>query len=172
MCTVARFKRNIWYLSPLGQRGGSPRIWSSFPRARKVLPWSGALTGFDLSSGTCNLNLFQTLGAPFQTLGEIQILGGLFQALGALFKTLGALLQTLEEPPLRPPSPKCMRSSSIVPHFFCQAVSPSVRLSLTIRFFLHISYITRLDKFLEVPTQNIMCGHMIWTRLRQDIDKK
>ena len=49
------------------------------------------------------------------------------------------------------------RSSSIY-HFVC----PSVRLSLTVRFFLYISYITRWDKFLEVPRQNVMCGHMIW----------
>ena len=35
-------------------------------------------------------------------------------------------------------------------------------MSLTVRFFLHISYITRFDKFLEVPTQHIRYDHMIW----------
>ena len=41
---------------------------------------------------------------------------------------------------------------------------PSVCLSLTVRVFLDISYITQLGKFLEVTTPNIMCGHMIWKR--------
>ena len=34
----------------------------------------------------------------------------------------------------------------------CQSVCPSVHLSLTVRFFLHILYITRLGKFLGAPT--------------------
>ena len=48
--------------------------------------------------------------------------------------------------------------SSFITHFVCQSVCPSVANC----FFLHISYITRLDIFLEVPRQNIMCGNMIW----------
>ena len=79
------------------------------------------------------------------------------------------------------------RSSSIS-HFVQPPFCPSVRPSLTVRFFLHISYITRLDKFSEVPrqnimwvirywkgggavtflalaTQNILYGHMIWRGL-------
>ena len=47
---------------------------------------------------------------------------------------------------------------SSLPHFVCPSVRLSVRLSLTVMFFLHISYITQLGK---VPTPNIMCGHML-----------
>ena len=60
---------------------------------------------------------------------------------------------------------------SSIAHCVCPSVSPSVRLSLTVRFFLHISYITRYGKFLEVPTPNMMCGHMILEGYRQYIDK-
>ena len=46
----------------------------------------------------------------------------------------------------------------------------SVRLSLTAnRFFLQISYITRLFKFLEVAMQNIMYGHVIFTTCSQHV---
>ena len=47
---------------------------------------------------------------------------------------------------------------SSLPHFVCPSVRLSVRLSLTVMFFLHISYITQLGK---VPTPNIMFGHML-----------
>ena len=56
---------------------------------------------------------------------------------------------------------------SVHPFVVCPSVHPSVRpsvrLSLIVRFFLHLSYITRLGKFLGVPTPK-MCGHMILKR--------
>ena len=56
------------------------------------------------------------------------------------------------------------RSSSIT-NFVCPSVRPSVRVSLPVRGFLHISYITRLGEFLEVARQNMMSVwsyDMVW----------
>ena len=54
---------------------------------------------------------------------------------------------------------------SVARSSIAQFVRPSVRLSLTVRFsFISHICITRLGKFLNVHTPDIMCGHMIWKR--------